>query len=84
MNDNPDRNVPPWHYWSMLSTKAEALDTINTDCGHNFYWIPYSIDYLVKSRISLRDNTCHNQFCKAIDDYKFEKDIQKDALWDIL
>ena len=75
MADNLNRNEPPWHYWKMLSTKAEALDTINQDCGHSFYWIPYSIDYLIASKISLKDNTCYDQHCKAIDEYLFEKDI---------
>ena len=76
MSDNSNREVPPWTYWEQLSRKAEALDTIDTDCGHTFYWIPYSIDYLVKSRISLKnDMTCLDKHCRAIDEYFFEKDI---------
>ena len=71
-----DRETPPWHLWETLSAKAEALDTIDTDCGHTFYWPPYTIDFLIKSKISLRDNTCNDKNCRAIDEYLFECDIE--------
>lgn len=69
-----DRKEPPWTLWNELSKKAESLDTININCEHSFYWIPYSIDYLIKSKVSLKE-TCHDQHCSAIDEYLFEKDI---------
>ena len=69
-----NRSEPPWILWKDLSTKAESLDTINSSCGHTFYRPPYTIDYLIKSKVSLKD-TCLDRHCQAIDEFKFESDI---------
>ena len=70
-----DRKTPPWNLWEALSVKAESLDFIDTDCGHTFYWPPYTIDYLINSKISLGDNTCIDRHCRAVDEFLFESDI---------
>ena len=65
---------PPWSEWEYLSRKGHARDTIFSDCGHSFYKVPYSIDFLVKSKISLENVTCKAKTCKAEDEYWCEID----------
>ena len=64
----------PWSEWEHLSRKGHARDTIFSDCGHNFFKIPYTIDYLIKSKISLLDINCKASACKAVDQYLVETD----------
>ena len=69
------RTVPPWKKWEALSEKAQALDTIGKGCAHQFYWIPYTIDYLIESKISIKNLSCQDQHCRAVDQFHFENDI---------
>ena len=65
---------PPWAYWSRLSHKAEAFDLINQGCNHSFYRIPFTINHLLNSKISIPVH-CEHKICKAVDQFLMEKDI---------
>ena len=67
--------VPPWVHWEQLSHRAEALDYINKGCKHSFYWIPYTIDFLLKSKISLQGLQCKDKYCKEVDECSYEEDF---------
>ena len=66
---------PPWHWWQQLSEKGEARDSLQSDCGHQFFIIPYTVEFLVSSKISLQELVCHAPVCKAVDQYYVETDI---------
>ena len=66
---------PPWSWWSSLSEKGEVRDMMFSDCGHCFYSIPYTISFLISSKISLLDLECESRACKAWDQYWFECDV---------
>ena len=68
------RKSPPWEEWSKLSDKGHARDTIFSDCGHSFFQIPYTIEFLIQSRITLTDISCSSSACKAVDEYWSEVD----------
>ena len=66
----------PWSLWEDLSKKAQARDTFFTDCGHSFWWIPYSIEYLLASKISLLEcSDCTASVCTALDQFYAEIDV---------
>ena len=66
--------MPPWSEWEHLSKKGHARDTIFSDCGHTFFQIPYTVDYLIKSKISLEHLNCQFVACKAVDEFFCETD----------
>ena len=66
----------PIEKWEKLSDKARSRDTYFQSCGHTFYRPPYTVKFLLESRISLPESrTCSAQFCEALDQYECEKDI---------
>ena len=69
-----ENKEPPWLLWKHLSQKAEAVDRMHQGCNHNFYLIPFTINHLINSKISI-PTACENQFCTAVDQYLSEKDI---------
>ena len=64
----------PWNQWERLSLKAEAYDTYHQSCGHSFWQIPYSIEFLVSSKITLENLNCKAAVCEAEDQYFRETD----------
>ena len=64
----------PWSKWEFLSKKGHARDTIFSDCGHTFFVVPYTIEFLVKSKISILKLKCSAPACKAVDEYLTETD----------
>ena len=66
----------PYAEWESLSEKARARDTYFQSCGHTFWRVPYSIQYLLESKLSLKESeNCQAEVCEAIDQYQCEIDI---------
>ena len=64
----------PWDHWKKLSEKAEAYDTYHQSCGHLFWQTPYSIEFLVESKITLLNLQCKAEVCEAVDQFFREID----------
>ena len=66
----------PINEWEHLSEKARSRDTYFKSCGHMLWRIPYTIDYLLKSKETLQCvESCDSQVCEALDQYECELDI---------
>ena len=66
----------PFGHWEALSEKARSRDTYFQSCGHTLWRIPYSVKYLVDSKITLKDaEGCEATVCEAIDQFHSESDI---------
>ena len=66
----------PINEWEYLSEKARSRDTYFQSCGHTFWQIPYTVKYLLQSKVTLKCvETCHAQVCEALDQYNCERDI---------
>ena len=70
------RRKIPIPLWESLSEKARSRDSYFKSCGHCFYQTPYSIAYLISSKVSLKcAEGCTAEFCEALDQYHCEKDF---------
>lgn len=66
----------PINEWERLSEKARNRDTYFRSCGHSLWRIPYTVDYVLDSKITLKEaEGCCADACEALDQYCCETDI---------
>ena len=70
------RKKSPWVAWEQDSQKSRAQDTYFQGCGHTMYRIPFSLEFIEKSGITLIEAiACPHKTCQAVDEWRQFMDI---------
>ena len=70
------RKKSPWVAWDHDSDKSRAQDTYFQGCGHTMYRIPYSLEFIENSGITLIESiACKQVYCQAVDEWKKFMDV---------